>query len=43
MSDSDTDIGTESSLQPTEGEIVNGIPSDNTRPGVRTRGVWRDG
>ena len=29
--------------QPIEGEIVIGIPGDNARPDVRTRGAWRDG
>ena len=38
-----TDIETEPSLQPIEGEIVNGIPGDNARSDVRGRGVWRDG
>ena len=32
---------TEPSLQPVEGEIVNGIPGDNARPSVRAGGVWR--
>ena len=32
---------TEPSLQPVEGEIVNGIPGGNARPDVRARGVWR--
>ena len=30
-------------LQPIEGEIVIGIPGDNARPDVRTRGAWRHG
>ena len=30
-----TDVETEPSLQPIEGEIVNGILSQNARPGVR--------
>ena len=38
-----TDLETEPSLQPIEGEIINGIPGDNARPNVRARGVWRDG
>ena len=38
-----TDLETEPSLQPFEGEIINGIPGDNARPDVRARGVWRDG
>ena len=37
-----TDVETESSLQPIEGEIVNGLPFD-VRPNVRARGVWRYG
>ena len=36
-----TDAETEPSLQPIEGEIVNGIPGDNARPNVRARGIWR--
>ena len=36
-----TDVETEPSLQPIEGEIVNGIPGDNARPNVRARGIWR--
>ena len=38
-----TNVETEPSLQPIEGEIVNGIPGDNARPDVRARGVWRYG
>ena len=38
-----TDVKTKLSLQPTEGEIVNGIPGDNARLSVRARGAWRDG
>ena len=38
-----TNVETEPSLQPIEGEIVNGIPDDNARPDVRARGVWRYG
>ena len=38
-----TDVETEPSLQPIEGEIVNGIPGDNDKPGVRASGIWRDG
>ena len=37
-----TDVETEPSLQPIEGEIVNGLPFD-VRPNVRARGVWRYG
>ena len=37
-----TDIETETSLQPIERQIVNGIPGDNARLNVRARGVWRD-
>ena len=37
-----TDVETVPSLQPVEGEIVNGIPGDNARSDVRARGVWRD-
>ena len=33
---------TDPSLQPVEGEIVNGIPGDNARSDVRARGVWKD-
>ena len=36
-----TDVETVPSLQPIEGEIVNGIPGDNARPNVRARGIWR--
>ena len=38
-----TEVETEPSLPPIEGEIVNGIPGDTARPDVRTGGVWRDG
>ena len=38
-----TDVETEPSLQPIEGEIVNGIPGDNAKPDIRARGVWREG
>ena len=38
-----TDEENEPSLQPSEGEIVNGIPGDNARPDVRARVIWRDG
>ena len=38
-----TDLETEPSVQPIEGEIVNGIPGNNARPDFRARGVWRDG
>ena len=37
-----TDVETKPSLQPIDGEIVNGIPGDNAKPDVRARGVWRD-
>ena len=38
-----SDVEVEPSLQPIEGEIVNGIAGDNARPDVRARGIWRDG
>ena len=34
-----TDVQTEPSLQPTEGEIVNGIPGDNAKPDLSARCV----
>ena len=37
-----TDVETEPSLQPIEGETVNGITGNNARPDVRARCVWRD-
>ena len=33
-----TDVETEPSLQPIEGEIVDGIPGDNSRPDARGDG-----
>ena len=37
------DVEPEPSLQPIEGEIANGIPSDNARPDARARGARGDG
>ena len=38
-----TDVETEPSLQPINGENVAGLTSDEAKPDVRTRGVWRPG
>ena len=37
------DVETEPPLQPLDGEIVNGLTGDESRPDVRARGVWRPG
>ena len=37
------DVETEPTLQPVDGERLNGLVGDNAKPDVRARGVWRPG
>ena len=37
------DVETEPSLQPLNGEHINGLTGDESRPVIRARGVWRNG
>ena len=37
------DVETEPSLQPLNGEHINGLTGDESRPDIRARGVWRNG
>ena len=37
------DVEIEPTLQPVEGEQIDGLVGENARPDVRARGVWRQG
>ena len=38
-----SDVETEPQLQAMDGEGINGLTGDNTKPYIRARGVWRNG